>query len=92
LTEDDGRSFHVYVLLSERDGRLYTGVTANLERRLKDHELGRVKSTKPRRPLRLIYTERFETKRAAYAREAYFKTAEGGALKQTLVASARRPK
>ncbi len=82
--------FHVYVLLSEADGNLYTGVTSDLERRLREHKHGKVRSTRGRRPLKLLYTEEFATKVEATAREAYFKTPEGGVLKQRLVAEARR--
>ena len=81
--------YHVYVLLSDADGQLYTGVTGDLKRRLREHSYGKVRSTKRRRPLRLVYTEEFNSKAAAQGREAYFKTPEGGALKQRLVAEAR---
>ena len=40
----------------------------------------------PARPLSLEYTEVFRTKNEALARETYFKTPEGGALKQRLAA------
>ena len=76
----------VYVLRSDRDQRLYTGVTADLKRRLREHNSGRVRSTSSRRPLSLIYFETFETKAEALARETYFKTPEGGLTKQRLVA------
>jgi len=47
--------FYVYVLKSERDGKFYTGYTKNIKQRFEEHQKGRVKSTKDRRPLRLIY-------------------------------------
>jgi putative endonuclease len=75
----------VYVLRSAKDGRLYTGVTSNLGRRLSEHNSGKVRSTASRRPLVLVYCERFECKEDARARERYFKTPEGGKLKQRLV-------
>ncbi len=79
--------FYVYVLKSERDGRLYTGMTRNLSRRLAEHRQGKVKSTVRRRPLTLVYSEEFPDKTSAASRERYFKTPEGGALKQRLVES-----
>jgi putative endonuclease len=77
--------FYVYVLSSEKDGNLYTGVTSNLSRRMNEHRRGKVRSTKSRRPLCLVYNETFSTKNEALAREAYFKTPEGGVLKRKLL-------
>ena len=65
--------FHFYVLRSIKDDKLYLGSTGNLERRLQEHILGKVKSTKSRRPLVLIYREGFATKNEAQHREKYFK-------------------
>jgi putative endonuclease len=76
--------FWVYVLRSRTDSRLYTGVTGDLHRRFREHNAGKVRSTRVRRPLDLVYFESFETKIEALAREVYFKTPEGGALKQKL--------
>jgi len=39
--------------------------------------------------LSLVYTEVFQTKNEALTREAYFKTPEGGVLKQQLVTQRR---
>ncbi len=47
--------YYVYVLLSEKDHRFYTGYTSDLRRRFAEHEKGQVSSTKLRRPLKLIY-------------------------------------
>jgi len=70
--------FHyVYVLQSKSDQNFYTGVTENLRQRLRDHNYGRVDSTKDRRPLRLIYFEGCLTKKDATKREEYLKTAWG---------------
>jgi putative endonuclease len=51
--------YHVYILKSEKDGKLYIGQTSNLEERLSAHNRGSVKSTKHRRPLKLIYSKEF---------------------------------
>jgi putative endonuclease len=80
--------YHVYVLRSLKDGRLYTGVTENLERRLREHSAGKTRSLRYRRPLVLVFSESFATKAEAVARERFFKTPEGGAVKQALVAKA----
>ena len=57
-----------------------------------EHNAGKTRSLKQRRPLVLIYREMYQTKAGALARERYFKTPEGGALKQGLVAQALRRK
>ena len=68
---------YVYILLSERDGRFYTGSTNNLERRLKEHFGGKSKSTKDRRPLKLIYYEASINEEDARNREKYLKSGMG---------------
>ena len=78
--------YYVYVLRSLRDGKLYTGVTSDLDRRVREHNSGKTKSLRGRRPLALAYWEQHPTKVQALARERYFKTPEGGLVKQTLVA------
>ena len=80
--------YYVYVLKSLKDGNLFTGVTANLRRRLREHNTGKTKSLRARRPLRLVFTEAYPSKRQALARERFFKTPAGGVLKQELVAEA----
>ena len=66
-----------YVLLSERDKKLYVGYTSNLERRIAQHLNGEVSSTSSRRPLKLIYYEAHLLKATALRRERYFKTSAG---------------
>lgn len=57
-------------ILECRDSTLYTGWTADLEKRLRDHNEGRgAKYTRGRRPVRLAYCETFETKEEAMRRE-----------------------
>lgn len=76
---------YVYVLLSKKDGKLYFGFTSDLKRRFKEHNRGKIQSTKPRRPFRLIYYEAHISKEDAQRRENYFKTTKGkSTLKQML--------
>ena len=81
--------YWLYVLQSSKDSRFYTGVTSDLRRRIREHNSGKVRSTRTRCPLFLVYTETFESKTKALAREAYFKTPEGGVLKQQLATQRR---
>ena len=69
--------YYVYVLLSEKDGKKYTGYTKNLSLRFEAHNAGRVPSTKNRRPLRLIYFEGCLSQDDALRREKYLKTHYG---------------
>jgi putative endonuclease len=45
------------VLRSDKDKNLYTGYTNDIKKRVKEHNEGKVTSTKNRVPLRLIYFE-----------------------------------
>ena len=52
------------------DGTLYCGWTNDLEKRLSAHNAGLgAKYTKSRRPVKLVYSESFETKEEAMRRE-----------------------
>ena len=69
--------YYVYVLKSLKDGKRYTGITNDLERRMKDHNYGRNSSTKSRRPLVLEYSEIYRNKMEARQREKYLKSGIG---------------
>lgn len=69
--------YTVYVLQSLKDQRFYIGFTADLERRLKEHERGESPATAPRRPFELVYCEYHRSKQDALHREGYFKTTAG---------------
>jgi len=69
--------YHVYILISEKDGRTYVGYTHSLEERLRQHNNGQVNATKNRRPLKFFYTEEFETLAEAKERELWWKSSSG---------------
>jgi len=69
--------FYTYVLLSLKDKKLYTGSTSNLQKRFEQHQNGRVFSTKPRRPFKLIYYEACTSEKDARRREKSLKTFRG---------------
>jgi len=69
--------YYIYILLSLKDKQFYTGYTSDLEKRLKEHHEGKVKSTKNRRPLKFIYCEICLNQQDATHREKYLKTAWG---------------
>lgn len=60
---------YMYILRC-RDGTLYTGWTNDLQHRLQAHQEGKgSKYTHARRPVALVYFERFDTKQEAMRRE-----------------------
>ncbi len=65
--------FYTYVLYSELFDRLYIGQTDNLEKRLLQHKKGKVPSTKPYFPYKLIHVEEFSTRKEAVEREKTLK-------------------
>ena len=65
--------FYVYVLKSQKDGDCYVGSTKDLRQRIKQHNEGKVKSTKPRRPLKLVYYEAYDSEKDARLRESKLK-------------------
>ena len=67
----------VYVLKSSKDNNLYIGCTSNINHRLDYHNKGKVKSTKSRRPLKLVYKENYDSIYKAFQIERYYKTAKG---------------
>ena len=69
--------FYVYVLQSEMDNQFYTGYTSDLQKRLEEHNMGNVHSTKNRRPLKLVYFEGCLNQQDATHREKYLKTTYG---------------
>ena len=66
---------YVYVLKGPK--QLYTGATADLRKRLAEHNGGKVFSTKNRGPWKVIYYEACESQKDAFVREKYLKTAWG---------------
>jgi len=69
--------YFTYVLLSEKDGKHYTGYTKDLKLRFDQHQNGEVTSTRHRRPLKLIYYEACINQYDAIRREKYLKTHYG---------------
>ena len=63
----------VYIMMCG-DESLYTGITTDLDRRLKEHKSGRgAKYTKGRGPFRIVYSENFNTRAEATKMEANVK-------------------
>jgi len=61
--------YYFYLLQSKIDEDFYYGITADLKERVKEHNKGKVRSTKSRKPLALIYYEAYQSKKDARRRE-----------------------
>ena len=70
--------YFTYVLLSQKDGKYYTGFSSNLPLRFESHNQGKVPSTKNRRPFKLIYYEACINKQDALKREKYLAYRQAG--------------
>jgi len=70
------REWHFWVyILSSKSRRIYTGVTNDLERRVREHKEGRIEGfTRRYKITRLVYFERFHYVRNAIAREKEIKS------------------
>jgi len=66
-------SWHLYILRC-RNGDLYTGVTTDMARRLREHQSGEGgRFTRAMRPVELVYHENCPTEGSAKRREAQIK-------------------
>ncbi len=70
-------NYFVYVIQSSKDSRLYVGLSKNPQLRLKDHNFGRVFSTKGFRPWKIVYIEEVLNRVKAREREKYLKSGVG---------------
>ena len=70
--------FYVYILKLYNKNQFYVGRTSNLQRRVKEHLSGKVKSTKSleQKP-RLIFYEAYLSKADSIRREKYLKSTKG---------------
>ncbi len=68
----------VYILWSDRHGKLYKGFTSNLIERFRSHNhLGKTGWTIPFRPWRVVFVMFFDSKKDAMAFEKFLKTGLG---------------
>jgi putative endonuclease len=71
------KEWYTYVLISHKDGKWYTGSTGSMERRLKEHNEGKVRATKGRSPLSIMYYEVCFNEEDSRTRERYLKSGMG---------------
>ena len=69
--------YYTYIIQSLKNKSFYIGYTSDLRTRLKKHNTGENKSTKPFAPYKLIYYEAFLNRIDAKDREEYLKSGYG---------------
>ena len=74
----DSKMYYVYILKSLKDNGFYIGCTKDLNQRLVEHNKGKTKSLRSRRPLVIVYTEKYDSVTLAFNREKEIKSYKGG--------------
>ncbi|MDV5166285.1 MAG: GIY-YIG nuclease family protein [Candidatus Scalindua sp.] len=71
---------YCYILLSLKSHIFYYGSTKDLKDRVEFHNKGKVKSTKPHLPWKLVWYGAFETEKQSKNFEEYLKSGSGKAF------------
>jgi putative endonuclease len=72
------RMYSVYVLISLKNGKKYTGFTSKeVVQRLKEHNKGCNIWARHNRPFELIHSEKYNTEQEARKRERFLKSGSG---------------
>ncbi|MBI2446869.1 MAG: GIY-YIG nuclease family protein [Parcubacteria group bacterium] len=69
--------YFVYAIRSTQRNYIYVGLTNNIERRIKQHNDGKEKTTRAYSPFRVIYVDKFEDRKSAREKEKYLKSGTG---------------
>lgn len=84
MKEPIAKTFYAY-MVECADGSFYSGYTTHLEGRLLAHNQGTgAKYTRSRRPVKLLFSEPYETKGEAMKREAQLKKLSRGEKEKLL--------
>jgi len=83
--------FFVYILESQSTGRYYIGYSELPDRRLAEHNSGKVKSTRPFRPWVKVYVEQFTTESEAMSRERELKSKKSRTYLRRLIELTHHP-
>ena len=67
----------VYVIKSQVHHRFYVGMSEDVNRRLKEHNNGKTKSTKGFAPWEIVFIEEYQTRAEARKREKWLKSGIG---------------
>jgi putative endonuclease len=69
--------YYVYVISSLKRKYIYVGLTNSINRRFKQHQQGKSRSTRAYCPFKLILKERYNSRIEARVREKYLKSGIG---------------
>jgi putative endonuclease len=69
--------YYVYILKSQKNAKLYKGLTDDLKRRVREHNSGGSVFTKNNGPWKLVYYEAFLSKTDARREELFLKSGKG---------------
>lgn len=70
-------NYFIYAIKSQKDGRIYVGISEDPERRLKEHNNGDTKSTKYYKPWKIIYKKLIGSRIEARKEEIKLKSGFG---------------
>ena len=73
-----------YILESLVDRSMYVGMSSNPEKRLSEHNRGKVHSTKRKIPWKIIYLKDFPDRILARRHEKYLKSAAGRRFRKNI--------
>jgi len=77
---------YLYVIRSEKNGDLYVGICADIEKRVNEHQKGKNRYTKGLRPWSLVHIEEFPDWSSARVKEKYYKSGSGKELLKKILA------
>jgi putative endonuclease len=71
--------YYLYILRSRNDLKFYTGITTDINKRLREHNRRSkaTRSTVSRRDFEIIYVEECQTREEARDREKFWKSGQG---------------
>ena len=69
--------YYVYILINLDRNKTYTGVTQDIQRRLKEHNQGKMAFSRKFAPYNILYMEKFATSSEAYTKERFYKSTSG---------------
>ena len=74
ITKEAISMYYLYIIQC-KDQSLYTGITTDITRRVKEHSTGKGgKYTRSKRSVKLVYQEEYEDRSKAQSREAEIKS------------------
>jgi len=75
--------YKVYLLKSKVKNWFYVGMTANIDERIKRHNQGKERATKPYAPFTMVYSKEFTTRIRARDYEKYQNTLKLEVIKKS---------